>query len=136
MVFFSEGENCVAVFMLLTWGQLLWYLKHFHTREQSKGPRQIRAMGPISKIWLYLRNFRERDDVFKVWSGIYLRYFASAQKGAVLHVQGGGVFTALSKEEKFMAMKLNRPFAIFVPWSFLVVIMGACTQAADTVFLF
>ena len=102
MVFFSEGENCVAVFMLLTWGQLLWYLKHFHTREQSKGPRQIRAMGPISKIWLYLRNFRERDDVFKVWSGIYLRYFASAQKGAVLHVQGGGgVFTAYSKEEIF-----------------------------------
>ena len=93
-------------------------------------------MGPISKIRLYLRNFRERDDVFKVWSGIYLRYFASAQKGAVLQVQGGGVFTALSKEEKFMAMKLNRPFAIFVPWSFLVVIMGACTQAADTVFLF
>ena len=93
-------------------------------------------MGPISKIRLYFRHFRERDDVLKVWGGIYLRYFASAQKGAVLQVQGGGVFTALSKEEKFMAMKLNRPFAIFVPWSFLVVIMGACTQAADTVFLF
>ena len=49
-----------------------------------------------------------------------------------------GVFTALSKEEifKIMSIKLNRQFAIFVPWSFLVVIMGACTQAVDTVFLF
>ena len=46
--------------------------------------------GTISKIRLYLRHFRERDDVLKVWGGIYLRYFASTQKGAVLQVHGGG----------------------------------------------
>ena len=52
--------------------------------------------------------------------GIYLRYFASAQKGTVLQVHGGGIFTALSKEEMFkiMSIKLNRQFAVFVPGHF------------------
>ena len=76
-------------------------------------------------------------DVFKVRGFVYLRLLRFRAKRCCSTGTGrGGLFTALSKEEMFMAMKLNRPFAIFVPWSFLVVIMGACTQAADTVFLF
>ena len=58
-------------------------------------------MGPISKIRLYLRHFRERDDVLKVW--VVFIYGTSLPHKKVLfyRYREGGVFTALSKEEMF-----------------------------------
>ena len=95
-------------------------------------------MGPISKIRLYLRHFRERDDVLKVW--VVFIYGTSLPHKKVLfyrYREGGYLLHFLKRKcFKIMSIKLNRQFAIFVPWSFLVVIMGTCTQAVDTVFLF
>ena len=64
-----------------------------------------------------------------------LGYFASAQKGAVLQVQGGGYYSSFVRCFK-ITNKTKSVVCSVCTTVIFVVIMGACTQAVDTVFLF
>ena len=73
--------------------------------------------------------------------GVVFIYGTSLPRKKVLfymYREGGGYLLHILKRKffKIMSIKLNRQFAIVVPWSFSVVIMGALSQAVETVFLF
>ena len=77
------------------------------------------------------------DDVLEVLGGIYIRYFASAYKGAVIQVQGGGIYSTFLRGNVLrFDNEIKSAFCNVCSMVISVVIMGACTQAVDTVFLF